>query len=428
MSLQVEMLEKSMAKLTIEVPAEELDKAINAAYHKQKNRIQIPGFRKGKAPRAMIEKLYGVGVFYEDAANEIIPDAYENALKETDIVIVSQPSITVDQIEKGKPFIFSAEVAVKPEVTLGDYKGIEVEKIDIAVSDEEIQAEMDKERERNAREITVDDRALQENDTAIIDFEGFMDGEAFEGGAGTNHALVIGSHSFIDNFEEQLIGMNIGEEKTVNVTFPEQYQAEELAGKPAEFKVKLNEIKVKELPELDDDFAQDVSEFDTLAEYKDDIKKNITEKKEKEAAAKKEDAVINKIIENASMEIADPMVDAQVNQMMNDFAARLQQQGLGIQQYFQFTGMNQSKLADQMKPQALSRIQARLVLEKVAEVENLAASDEDYNKELERMSETYKMEIDKLKEIIDEASEKQIREDIAVSNAAKFVTENAVEK
>ena len=365
MSVQVENLEKSLAKLTIEVDADTVEKSLDKVYQKQKKNITIQGFRKGKAPRNIIEKMYGAGVFYEDAVNDMIPAAYEDAAKESELEIVSQPKLEVVQIEKGKPFIFTAEVAVKPEVTLGDYMGIEVEKSDVEVTDEEVMAEIDKERESNSRTITVDDRAVEDKDIVTIDFEGFVDGEAFEGGKAEDYSLTIGSHSFIDNFEEQLIGAKIGEEVTVNVTFPENYQAEELAGKPAEFKVTVKEIKVKELPELDDEFAKDVSEFDTLDEYKADIKKNLTESKEKEALAAKEDKVVEKIIENATMEIADLMVETQTRNIAEDFARRIQQQGLSIEQYFQFTGLNAETFLEQMKPQALKRIQSRLVLEKL---------------------------------------------------------------
>ena len=410
MSVQVENLEKSLAKLTIEVDADTVEKSLDKVYQKQKKNITIQGFRKGKAPRNIIEKMYGAGVFYEDAVNDMIPAAYEDAAKESELEIVSQPKLEVVQIEKGKPFIFTAEVAVKPEVTLGDYMGIEVEKSDVEVTDEEVMAEIDKERESNSRTITVDDRAVEDKDIVTIDFEGFVDGEAFEGGKAEDYSLTIGSHSFIDNFEEQLIGAKIGEEVTVNVTFPENYQAEELAGKPAEFKVTVKEIKVKELPELDDEFAKDVSEFDTLDEYKADIKKNLT--------AAKEDKVVEKIIENATMEIADLMVETQTRNIAEDFARRIQQQGLSIEQYFQFTGLNAETFLEQMKPQALKRIQSRLVLEKIAEVENIEVSDERVEEELKNMAETYQMEVDKVKELMGEEELKQLRKDLAVMEAA----------
>lgn len=428
MSVQVETLEKSMAKLTIEVSAEEFETALDKAYKKNKNKISLPGFRKGKAPRAMIEKMYGAGVFYEDAANDLIPGAYEDAAKESELEIVAQPSIDVTQIEKGKPFIFTATVAVKPEVTLGEYKGIEVEKKTAEVTDEELQAEIDKVRESNSRMITVDDRAVQDGDITTIDFEGFVDGEPFEGGKGEDYPLTIGSHSFIDNFEEQLIGKNIGEETEVNVTFPEQYQAEELQGKPAVFKVTIKEIKVKELPELDDDFAQDVSEFDTVDEYKEDLKKKLLENKEAALKREKEEDVVGKIIENATMEIPDPMVDTQVRQMVQEFSQRIQSQGLSLQQYMQFTGMTPESLTSELQPQALKRIQSRLVLEAVVAAENIETSDEDLEKEIEKMAEMYQMEADKLKELVGEEEKKQIALDLAVQKAVELVVDAAVEK
>ena len=429
MSLQVEKLEKNMAKLTIEVSAEELEKAIETAYQKNKNKMSVPGFRKGKVPRKMIEKMYGTGVFYEEAANELIPTAYEKALEENeDLEIVSQPTIDVVQIEAGKPFIFTAEVALKPEVTLGDYKGIEVEKVEVTVSDEEVDAEINRERENNARTITVDDRAVADGDIVNIDFEGFTDGEAFEGGKGEGYDLTIGSHSFIDTFEDQLVGKNIGDEVEVNVTFPEEYHAPDLAGKPALFKVKINGIQTKELPELDDDFAQDVSEFDTMDEYKADVKAKLEEKKKKDADNEKEDAVIAKIVENATMEIPDAMIDTQVRQMAQDFAQRLQMQGLSFEQYMQFTGTTAEQLLDQMKPQAKSRIESRLVLEAVVAAENIEATEDEFKEEMEKMASMYQMEVDKLIENIGEYEKKNIMADIAVNKAAKFVVEAAVEK
>lgn len=428
MSVQVEKLEKNMAKLTIEASAEDFDKACNQAYQKNKGKIQIQGFRKGKAPRALIEKMYGVGIFYEDAANALIPGAYDEAVNESDLEIVSQPEIEVVQIEKGKPFIFTATVAVKPEVTLGDYKGIEVEKKSVEVSDEEVNEEIDKVRDQNSRTITVEDRAVENGDTAVIDFEGFVDGEAFEGGKGTDFPLVIGSHSFIDTFEDQLIGKNAGEDLEVNVTFPEDYQAEELSGKAAMFKVSIKEIKCKELPELDDEYVKDVSECETVDAYKEQIKNDLKTKKENEAKAAKEDAVIEKIIENAQMDIPDPMLDTQTRQMAQEFAQRLQYQGLSIEQYFQFTGLDAAKMMEQMKPQALKRIQSRLVLEAVAKAENIEVSEEEIDKEIEKMAAQYQMEVEKVKEMIGEEQRKSMKEDIAVQKAVDLVTEAAVEK
>ena len=428
MSVQVEKLEKSMAKLTIEVSAEEFNAAIDKAYKKNRNRIAMSGFRKGKAPRAMIEKMYGAGIFYEDAANIIIPDAYENAAKESELEIVSQPEIAVEQIEKDKEFIFTATVATKPEVTLGDYKGIEVEKKTAEVTDEELTAEIDRVRESNSRMITVDDRATQDGDTVVIDFDGYVDGEQFQGGKAENYTLVLGSHSFIDNFEDQLVGKNIGDEVEVNVTFPEKYQAEELQGKPAVFKVKINEIKVKELPELDDDFAQDVSDFDTLDEYKNDLKSKLLENKEAALKRDKEETVIGKIIDNAQMEIPEPMVDMQTRQMAQEFAQRIQSQGLSLEQYMQFTGMTQQKMIDELKPQALKRIHSRLVLEAVVAAENIEISDEDVNKEIEEMAAMYQMEADKFKELVGDNEKKQISLDLAVQKAVDLVVDSAVEK
>ena len=428
MSVQVEKLEKNMAKLTIEASAEELEKAIEKAYQKQKKNISVPGFRKGKVPRMMVEKMYGKEVFYEDAANEIIPVAYEKAYDECGEDIVSTPQIEVTQIEAGKPFIFTALVALKPEVTLGAYKGIEVDKVDVTVSDEEVDAEIEKERDRNARSISVTDRAVQDKDQTVIDFEGFVDGVAFEGGKGENYPLTIGSGTFIPGFEEQLIGKNIGEETDVNITFPEDYQAEDLAGKPALFKVTVKEIKEKQLPELDDEFAAEVSEFDTLAEYKEDVKKNLLEKREKDVKNAKEDAVVDAIIENASMDIPDAMIETQQRQMIQEFAQNIQAQGLSIDQYFQFTGLTAEKMMEQVKPQAEKRIKSRLVLEAVAKAENIVASEEDFDNEVAKMAEMYKMEADKIKESIGEEGKKQMMEDLAVSKAAEFVVNEAKEK
>ena len=417
-----------MAKLTIEVPAEKVEAALQNAYLKNRKQISVPGFRKGKVPRQMIEKMYGPEVFYDDAANALIQKAYPQAADECELEIVSRPTVDIVQLEKGKPFIFTAEVAVKPEVTLGQYKGIEVEKADTTATDEEVAAELDKEREANSRTITVEDRAVQDGDMTVIDFEGFVDGEAFEGGKGTDYPLTIGSGAFIPGFEEKLVGAEIGKEVEVDVTFPEEYHAKELAGKPAVFKCTVKEIKVKELPELDDDFAQDVSDFDTLEEYKADVRKKVEEKKVADAKAKKEDAVIEKIIEGATMEIPDAMVETQAERMVDEFAQRLQMQGLTMEQYLQFTGGNVQALVEQSKPQALKRIQSRLVLEAVVAAENLTASDEELDAELGRMAEQYKMEVEKLKEMFTEEDLKSVREDLAIQKAVELVTDAAVEK
>ena len=427
MSLQVEKLEKNMAKLTIEASAEDFEKAIQKVYLKARGKINIPGFRKGKAPRKLIEKMYGTGVFYEDAANDLIPTAYAEALKECDLEIVSRPEINVTQIEAGKPFIFTAEVAVKPEVTLGEYKGVEVEKSDVEVTEEDINKEVDKERENNSRTIDVDDRAVENGDIIKLDFDGSVDGVPFEGGKAENYTLTIGSGSFIPGFEDQLIGTKIGEEKDVTVTFPEDYHEKSLAGKEAVFKCKVNAISVKELPEADDEFASEVSEFETLAEYKEDIKKKLTEKKEKEARAKKEAQAIEKAVENATMEIPDAMIDTQVQSMMEDFARRMQSQGLSLEQYFQFTGMDVKKMHDQMKPEALKRIQNSLVLEAVAKAENIEISDEKVDEEIAKMAEAYKMEVEKLKDLIGESEKDQMKKDLAVQAAADLIADAAKE-
>ncbi len=427
MSLQVEKMEKNMAKLTIEVSAEDLDKAMQNAYLKARGKISIPGFRKGKAPRKMIEQMYGKGIFLEDAANALIPEHYSKALEECELEIVSQPEIDVVQAEPGKAFIFTAEVAVKPEVALGDYKGLEVPKSEVEVTDEDVDAEIKKEQEKNSRTVTVEDRGAENGDIATIDFEGFVDGVAFEGGKGTDYPLTLGSGSFIPGFEDQLVGAKAGDHVEVNVTFPEEYQAAELAGKAAVFQCDVKKVEAKELPELDDDFAQDVSEFDTLAEYKEDVKKNLTEKKEKEARAAKENAAVDKAIENAQMEIPDAMVETQVRQMINDFASRMQSQGLTMEQYFQFTGMTVEKMQEEMKPQALKRIQTRLVLEKIAEVENIQPTEDEVNEEISKMAEMYKMEADKLKELLGDRELEQMKKDMAVQKAVTLVADEAKE-
>lgn len=428
MSVQVENLEKNMAKLTIEVSAEELEKAIQNAYTKQKSRISLPGFRKGKVPRHMIEKMYGPEIFYEEAVNELVSQEYPKAADESGLEIVSRPEIGVEQIEKGKSFIFTAEVAVKPEVTLGKYLGVPVKKADIALTEEEVDAEIEKERESNARMITVEDRAVADGDTAVIDYEGFVDGTAFEGGKGENHSLVIGSHSFIDNFEEQLIGKNTGDDVEVHVTFPEEYHAPDLAGKAAVFQVKINEIKTKELPELDDEFAQDVSEFDTIAEYRESVEKKLKERKENEARRAKEEEAVQKIIEESQMEIPEAMIDTQVRSMMDDFANRMAQQGLGMEQYLQFTGSTVEQLMEQMKPDALKRIQSGLVLEAIAEAEHIEISDEDVNAEIENMAGMYNMEADKLKEMIGDSEKENMKKDLAIQKAVDLIVEKAEEQ
>ena len=416
-----------MAKLTIEVSAEDLDKAMEKAYQKQKSRISLPGFRKGKAPRKMIESMYGKGVFMEDAVNSLVPQEYTKALGECDLEIVSQPEINVTQMEPGKALIFTADVAVKPEVTLGDYKGVEVPKSEIAVTDEEVDAEVKKEQDKNARTVAVEDRAAANGDITTIDFEGFVDGVAFDGGKGTDYALTLGSGTFIPGFEDQLVGANAGDHVEVKVTFPEEYQAKELAGKEAVFQCDVKKIETKEVPELDDEFAKDVSEFDTLAEYKEDVKKKLTEKKEKEARTAKENAAVDKAIENAQMDIPELMTKTECRQMMDDFSRRMQQQGLSMEQYFQFTGQSMDKMMEDMKPQALKRIQTRLVLEKIAEVESIQPTEEEVNEEISKMAEMYKMEADKLKDLIGENEMEQMKKDMAVQKAVTLVADAAVE-
>ena len=428
MSLQVEKLEKNMAKLTVEVPAEQFEAALKTSYNKNKNKFNIPGFRKGKAPQAMIEKMYGVGVFYEDAVDEAINASYPDAAKESGLEIVSRPEISIEQVEKGKSFIYVATVATKPEVTLGEYKGIEVEKAKPEVTDADVEAELKKVQEQNSRLVSVEDRAVADGDQTVIDFEGFVDGKAFEGGKAEDYTLVIGSHSFIDTFEDQLIGKNIGEDVEVNVTFPAEYHAAELAGKPATFKVKIKEIKMKELPELNDEFASEVSEFETLAEYKADVKGRLEERKAKAAREAKEAAVIEEIIKDSDMEIPEAMIETQQRQMIDEFAQRIQMQGLTLEQYFQFTGASYDQMIEQVKPQAEKRIQSRLVLEAVAAAEKIEATEEDYEEELKSMAEAYQMEVDKVKELLPEKSVQQIKEDIAVKKAAEFVVDNAKEK
>ena len=421
MNVQVEDLGKNMVKLTVEVETETVDAAIKSAYNKQKNKIAIPGFRKGKVPQAMIEKMYGPEVFYEDAANTMLQT-------QSGVDIVSRPTIDVTQIEKGKPFIFTAEVAKRPEVTLGKYNGVTVTKIDTSVTDEEVDAEIEQQRNINARTVTITDRPVKEGDTAVIDFEGFVDGEAFEGGKGTDYALEIGSHSFIDTFEDQLVGKNTGDDVEVNVTFPEDYQAQELAGKPALFKVAIKEVRTKELPELNDEFVQDVSEFDTVDAYKEDVKKKLAERKENAAKGTKEDEAIKKIIDKSKMEIPDAMIDTQVNSMVEEFAQRLSSQGLSIDQYFQFTGTTIAQIKDQMRPEALQRIQSSLVLEQIAKEENLVASDEDVDAEIEKMASMYGMEVEKLKGLMGDNEKDSIKRDIAIQKAVEFVMANVKER
>ena len=428
MSLQVEKLENNMAKLTIEVPADDLEKALQSAYMKQKNKIAMPGFRKGKVPRQMIEKMYGPEIFYDDAAKTLIPKAYSEAYEECELEIVSRPEINVVQIEKGKSFIFTADVATKPEVKLGEYKGLEVDKVSTRVTQKEVDAKIQEEAEKNAREVVVTDRAVADGDEVILDFEGFVDGEAFEGGKGENYPLTIGSGSFIPGFEEQLVGAEAEKEVEVKVTFPEDYHAEELKGKEAVFKCTVHEIKAKELPEIDDEFAAEVSEFDTLEEYKADVKAKIKEQKAADGKRNQEDQAVEQAVKNAEYEIPQPMIETQTTQMVEDFAQRIQSQGITLEQYFQFTGLTAEKMMEDMRPQAIKRIETRLVLEAVAKAENIEITDEKIDEELAKMAESYNMEVEKLKEFMGENEKKQMKEDLAVQEAVTFLVENAVEK
>lgn len=425
MSLQVEKLEKNTAKLTIEVPAEKFDAAVKNAYNKSKSRFNIPGFRKGKAPFEMIKKMYGAGVFFEDAANEVIDESYPDAAKESGLVIVSRPTVDVTQIEEGKDFIYTAVVAVKPEVTLGQYKGVEVQKVKADVTDADIDAEINSVRNKNSRLVTVEDRAVENGDLVTIDFDGYVDGKRFDGGKGDDYPLTIGSHTFIDTFEEQLIGKNIGEECDVNVTFPAEYHVEDLKNKPAVFKVKVKEIQKRELPEVNDEFASEVSDFDTLEEYKNDLRVKLQDEKQKAADTEIENRVVDKVVENASMEIADQMVDEEVNGMLNDYVRRLESQGISFKQYAEITGMTAEKIGEQMKPQALKRIQTRLVLEAVVKAENITASDEDVDAQFDKMAEAYKMEKDQIKGMFGEEQMAQLKEDLAVQKAIDFLVAEA---
>ena len=425
MSLQVENLEHNMVKVTIEVDAAKLDAAITKAYNKKKNQFNIPGFSKGKVPQKLIEKEYGVEIFYEDAANILIPDAYAEEMKDCDLEIVSRPEIDVVQLEKGKPFIFTAELAVKPEVTLGDYKGLDVPKTRVTVKKEEVEEELKRTQEQNAREITIEDRPVKDGDILTIDYSGSVDGEKFEGGTAQDQTLIIGSGAFIPGFEEQLIGKELNEETEINVTFPEEYHAADLAGKEAVFEVKIKAIKEKELPELDDEFASEVSEFETLDEYKADIKEKIRERKKEEAKTERENKLVDLAVENAQMDIPDAMVEEQVQQMTEEFAQRLSYQGLSMEQYLQFSGMDAQKFADDMKPQAVKRIETRLVLEAIVKAENIEVSEEEYKAEVEKMAAMYQMETEQLEKLIQDAQKEQMMDDIAVQKAVDFLVAEA---
>ena len=447
MSFTVDKLEKNMVKLTIEVDAEEFAKGMEAAYEKNKNKISVPGFRKGKvpkqmiekkysvpgfrkgkAPRSIIEKMYGAGIFYEDAANAIIPKEYQRAAVESGLDIVSQPEIDVTQIEEGKNFIFTATVAVRPEVTLGTYKGVEIAKVSTEVTDEDLEAEIKKVQEQNARIINVEDRPVQDKDDTVIDFEGFMNGVPFAGGKGENYSLTIGSHSFIDTFEEQLIGKKIGEETEVNVTFPEEYHAAELAGKPATFKVTVKEIKSKELPELNDELVQDISEFKTVDEYKADLKATLEKKKAKDAEVKKENEAIEAVVANAAMEIPEAMIKQQALQMADGYDRNLKQQGISLEQYVKMMGMEIDKFIESIYPEAEKRIKNGLVLDAIAKAEDFTVTDEEVEEEIKNMASMYNMKEDELKDMMTDNERNQIKEDLAVQKAVKLIAAEAVEK
>lgn len=425
MSVQVENLEKNTAKLTIEVPAEKFEEAVQHSYNKNKGKFNIPGFRKGKAPFNMIKKMYGVGVFYEDAVDEVIDASYPDAAKESGLDIVSRPSISIEEIEEGKAFVYTAVVAVKPEVTLGEYKGVEVQKTKSEVTEEDIETEIKRAREKNSRLITVEDRGIEDGDQVTIDFDGSVDGKRFEGGKAEDYPLTIGSHTFIDNFEEQLIGKTTGEECEVNVTFPAEYHVEELKNKPAVFKVKVKEIQRKELPEANDDFASEVSDFDTMEEYKKDLTEKLQAEKIEAAKTADEDKVVAKVIENATMEIPDQMVEEQVNGMVNDYARRLESQGISFKQYVEITGMTAEKIGEQMKPQAIKRIQTRLVLEAVVKAENIQADDAAVEEQFDKMAEDFKMDKEQIKGMFGEEQIAQMKEDLAVQNAITFLVKEA---
>ena len=427
MSVKVEKLENNMAKITIEVPVINLEEAINKVFLRARGRISVPGFRKGKAPRKIIEQMYGKGVFLEDAANDLIPEAYSNALKEIDEVVVSRPKIDVDQLEPGKPFIFTAEVATKPEVTLGQYKGLEVPVFDKEVSDDDVLAEIKKEQEKNSRTFTVEDRGAENGDIVTIDFTGYVDDEPFEGGEGEDYPLTLGSGTFIPGFEDQLIGAKEGDHVAVTVTFPEEYQADELAGKEAVFQCDVKKVETKELPELDDDFAQDVSEFDTLDEYKASVREDLEKKKADDALRGKEDAAVDKAIENAQMDIPQAMIDTQAENMLDNFSQRMQSQGLTMEQYFMYTGQSADSMLESMKPQALKTIQTRLLLEAIAEAENIEPSEEEVDEEIRKMAESYGLEADGMKDMMGEDELAQIKQDIAVQKAVTLLADTAVE-
>lgn len=425
MSVQVEKLEHNMVKLTIEVEAAEFDAATKRAYNKKKGTFNLPGFRKGKVPMNVIEKTYGAGIFYEDAANDIMPQAYEDAVKEAGIDVVSRPEVDVTQIGKGQNFIFTAEVAVKPEVTLGEYKGLEVDKQSAEVTDEEVEAELKKAQEQNARQITIEDRAVKEGDVITLNYAGTIDGVPFDGGTAESQSLEIGSHSFIDTFEDQLVGLNIGDEKDVEVTFPEEYHAPELAGKPAVFHVKVLGITEKQLPELDDDFAQDTTEFDSMKEYRADVRAKLEKNKEDQAKSTMQNQLVEKVIEGAEMDIPEAMVEAQVDQMVQEFQQRVTYQGISFEQYLQFTGQDPEAFRESMKPEALKRIQGSLVLEAIVAAEEIKADDDDLKAEMEKMASMYQMDVAQIEQYLPDAEKENMKSDIAAQKAVELLLNEA---
>ena len=427
MSLSVEKLDGSMAKLTIEVPAEEFTKAITSAYKSQKGKFSVPGFRKGKVPQAYIEKMYGPAVFYEEAANKLINEYYPKEIENCEEEIVSNPEIDVEQIEKGKSFIFTALVAIKPEIKLGEYKGVEIEKIDAEVTEEDVMAEILKAQKENSRSIPVEDRAAQLEDEVTINFDGYVDDKQFDGGKAENYKLTLGSHSCIDTFEDQIVGKNIGDKFDVNVTFPEDYHAPNLAGKPAVFKVELLSINAIELPELDDEFAEEVSSFSTFAEYKEDVKKMLEVKKEKEVLTQKQSKVLEKIAESSEIELPEPMIKYNQEKMYSEFAQNMMYQGLSMEQYLQFTNTTKEQMLERIKPDAIAKIKTGLVLEAVAEAEKIVASDEDFDAEVQDMAVSYQMEADKIKEILGGAEKDSVMKNIAARKALDFIVSNCKE-
>lgn len=424
MAVQVEKKEKNMAVITVTVPAEDFAKAMKETYNREKGRYSLPGFRKGHAPQKMIEQFYGKGVFFEGAVNSCINKTYADAAKESGLDIVSRPEIDVTQVEAGKDLIYTATVAVKPDVTLGEYKGIEVQKADMTVTDQDVEDAVKRELEKDSRLVTVTDRAAKDGDTVKIDFDGSVDGVAFDGGKGENYPLQLGSGSFIPGFEEQIVGHNAGDAFDVEVTFPEDYHAKELAGKAAVFKTVLHEIQTREVPELNDAYADDKG-FDSAEAFREDVKQKLADAKAKSAAAANENAVIGKVVENAQIELPEPMIETQVEQMIDDYARRMQSQGLPLDQYMQYTGMTMDKLKEQFRPQAERNLKTRLVLEEVAKAENIQVSEEAVDAEIKKMAEAYKIEPEKMKEYLGDAEKENITMDLKVQEAVDFLVAEA---